>query len=184
MKLTGLLKILFLSMQILSLIALFFFENEIICWVNMATFIILSILSLIQIVIFNNNYNSEFNFWLLKYFIAVTLLIQSVCFIALLLGFQQIGEWKYCLIVSGSFFIIDFIFIFVFIKQFLVPEFKKLFLINILAPALVIIFLGIIPLAMRERDLYTNFNRESYHQTYDQYIQKEANNNSDQIPSF
>lgn len=58
MKLTGLLKILFLSMQILSLIALFFFENEIICWVNMATFIILSILSLIQIVIFNNNYLS------------------------------------------------------------------------------------------------------------------------------
>jgi len=141
----------------------------------------LSIISLGQIAFFNNN---EYKFWLLKYFISITLSIQSFCFIALMLSYQQIGDWKNILIVTNMFFWISLIFIFIFFKHFLEKEIKKMFLINILLPALIIFFLGIIPMVVPVYKLYDNFNRERNHHTYDEYFETNDHHNPDQILTF
>ena len=182
MKTLDVLKIFFLSTLILSFVVLAIKYNDIFIWVNIVSFCALSLVSLIQTLKFYNPDNNRLG--LFKYFIPITLIIHMVLFFALLLSFQQIGVWKYVLLVSSVFFLINFVFIFIFIKKFLVPEIKKFFLINILAPSLVIFFLGIIPFTMNNQNLYNKFNLNAHQKTYEQYISGEEQHNSDQIPSF
>jgi len=181
MKTLDILKIFFLLTLILSFVVLAIIYNDILIWVNIVSFCSLSLVSFIQMFKF---YNLDSKFWLFKHFIPITLLIQGVSFIALFLSFQQIGEWKYILVVSSVFFLINFVFIFIFIKKFLVPELKKMFLINILAPSLVIFFLGILPFVVNNQDLYNKFSKDSHQKSYEQHINGEKQHNSDQIPSF
>jgi hypothetical protein len=181
MKSLDILKIFFLLTLILSFVVLTIIYNYTLIWVNIVSFCSLSLVSLIQIFTF---YKPENKFWVFKHFIPITQFIQGISFIALCLSFQQIGVWKYILVVSSVFFLINFVFIFIFFKKFLVPELKKLFLIHILAPCLVIFFLGIIPFAVNNQDLYNKFNLQSHQKTYEQYISGEKPYNTDQIPSF
>ncbi|HQI70019.1 MAG TPA: hypothetical protein PLT47_04665 [Bacteroidales bacterium] len=59
-----------------------------------------------------------------------------------------------------------------------------MFLINILLPALIIFFLGIIPMVVPVYKLYDNFNRERNHHTYDEYFETNDHHNPDQILTF
>lgn len=181
MKTLDILKIFFLLTLILSFVVLAIIHNDILIWVNIVSFCALSLVSLTQMF---KLFNLDTKFWLFKYFIPITQFIQAISFVTLFLSFQQIGVWKYILVVSSVFFLINFVFIFIFIRKFLAAELKKLFLINILAPSLVIFFLGVIPFVVNNQELYYKFNRDSHQKTYEQYINGEKQHNSDQIPSF
>ncbi|HNZ43244.1 MAG TPA: hypothetical protein PLI16_03865 [Bacteroidales bacterium] len=181
MKIFEKIKLTFLILLVVCLVGCVIFRTGTFCWISIISFIALSIVSLLQAALF---FNIEYKFWLLKYFLAITLSIHSFCFVALMLSYQQIGDWKNILIVTNVFFWINFLFLLIFFKHFLEKEIKKIFLINILIPALVIFFLGVIPLVVPESELYDNFNRERNHQTYDEYIERNDNHNPDQILTF
>jgi len=181
MKTIEIIKITFLILLVVGLGGCVFFQTGVFCWTSIISFIALSIVSLLQIALF---FNIEYKFWLLKYFVSITLSIHSFCFIALLLSYQQIGDWKNILIVTNVFFWINLLLLFIFFKHFLEKGIKKIFLLNILLPALVIFFLGILPLVVPEYKLYEKFNRERNHQTYDEYIDGNNYHNPDQFLTF
>ncbi|HOY33429.1 MAG TPA: hypothetical protein PKW80_16235 [Bacteroidales bacterium] len=181
MRFTGALKIIFLSLLVLSLVLMWFFVNNVITWISIIAFVVLSLLSVIQLFLISVR-GSDFHIF--KYFIAIVLLIQSVCFIALLLGFQQIGTWKYFLIVAAVFFVITSLFIIVYLKKFIAPKIRKVFVVNILTPSLIILFLGLFLFTVSEPLIFKGFNRNRDHQSYEQYIGEEQQQNSDQIPTF
>lgn len=181
MSITGILKILFILTLISSLVLMVFFMNEIVLWMNYISFTALAAISLIEalILIYKGN-----NTWRENYFFPTTLFIHCLSFCILLVSFQQIGIWKNLLIGISVFFLIDFDIALIYIKHFLKPEIKKIFLLNILIPFLVIFFLGLAPMVMRGQDLYETFNKQRDKQTYEQYIEGSRSHNSDQIPPF
>jgi len=158
-----------------------YIASDTIISINIAAFITLSFLSLVQVFIFARK---AYFSGVIKYLVVIVPLIHSICFTSLLMSFQQIGSWRYMLVTSCIFFVINILLVLFFYKNLTVKSFRKVFYIDILAPGIIILFLGIIPFFMNDHDLFNTFNRMRDHQTYEQYLTGDEPNNSDQIPSF